>query len=305
MRRYDHILRRARVLRDAGDLAGAELLYRKLLAEQSDDTVAMHNLSVVLFEQGRRREANAMLTQVLNKNNDFPEYFATMAAFLGDPAFSEELQNSWGGPFNGQPMRRDIFLDIARLTAPASIFETGTYRGATAHFMAHATPAHVFSCESQIDNFHFARRRLAGLANVSLFRMDSRAFLRRHVPLFHAEDRATFFYLDAHWQDDLPLLDELLIVFEQAPRSVVMIDDFQVPDDPGYVFDDYGAGKRLCLDYLAPLARFGPRCFLPGPSAEEGGYRRGCVVLTIDAALAEVLGRVDNLRPAPNAGSSA
>jgi len=299
MRRYDQILRRARALRDAGDLTAAEQIYRKLLAAQPDDTVVMHNLSVILFEQGRRWEANAMLTKVLNKNNDFPEYFATMGAFLSDPLFSAEMQNSWGGPFNGQPMRRAIFLDIMRLAAPTVIFETGTYRGATTHFMAGATPAHVLSSESHIDNFHFARRRLGGLANVSLFHMDSRSFLRRYVPVLHSADRVSFFYLDAHWQDDLPLLEELHIVFEQAPRSVVMVDDFEVPDDPGYIFDDYGPGKRLCLDYLAPLARFRPRCFLPGPSAEEGGHRRGCVVLTIDATLAETLGAVRNLRPAP------
>lgn len=299
MRRYDQILRRARALRAAGDLTAAEQIYRKLLAALPNDTVVRHNLAVVLFEQGQRWEANATLTEALNKNNDFPEYFATMAAFLSDPVFSREMQNSWGGPFNGQPMRRDIFLDIVARTQPACIFETGTYRGATAEFMARATPAHVLSCESQIDNFHFARRRLGALVNVSLFHSDSRAFLTRNLPAWGTKGETMFFYLDAHWEDDLPLLDELLIVFEHAPRSVVMVDDFEVPDDPGYVFDDYGPGKRLCLDYLAPLERFRPRYFLPGPSSEESGFRRGCVVLTIDPALAEDLAAIRNLRPAP------
>jgi predicted O-methyltransferase YrrM len=299
MRRYDQILRRARALRGAGNLAAAEQIYRKLLAKLPNDSVARHNLAVVLFEQGRRWEANVTLTETLNKNNDFPEYFATMAAFLSDPVFTREMQNSWGGPFNGQPMRRDIFLDILTRTSPACIFETGTYRGATTEFMARATSAHVLSCESQIDNFHFARRRVGALANVSLFHSDSRAFLTRNLPAWGARNQTTFCYLDAHWEDDLPLLDELLIVFEHAPRAIVMIDDFEVPDDPGYVCDDYGPGKRLCLDYLAPIERFRPRYFLPGPSAEEGGFRRGCVVLTIDPALAEDLAAIRNLRPAP------
>jgi hypothetical protein len=33
-----------------------------------------------------------------------------------------------------------------------------------------------------------------------------------------------------------------------------MIDDFQVPDDNGYGYDDYGVGKALIRGYIAPLA---------------------------------------------------
>jgi len=297
MRRYDHIFHKARLLYEAGQLVGAEQIYRRLLAALPDDTMAMHNLSVVLFAQGRHWDANQMLTKALNLNNDFPEYFATMAAFLADPVFSKEMQNSWGGPFNGQPMRRQIFLDILARIAPACIFETGTYRGATTAFMASATEAPILSCEAHIDSFHFARRRLQQQTNVSLFHMDSRAFLQTYVPLHHVGDQISFFYLDAHWSEDLPLLDELSLVIEQAPRSVVMIDDFQVVDDPGYSFDDYGPGKRLCLDYLAPLERHAPRRFYPGPSANEGGHRRGCLVLTVDPLLADRLGAIGDLRP--------
>ena len=66
-------------------------------------------------------------------------------------------------------------------------------------------------------------------------------------------DRAvpTLFYLDAHWHEYLPLRDELEIALGQFANAVVLIDDFQVPDDPGYGFDDYGPGKTLNLEYLA------------------------------------------------------
>ena len=61
-----------------------------------------------------------------------------------------------------------------------------------------------------------------------------------------------FFYLDAHWNDDLPLADEIDIIFSRCPWAVVMIDDFEVPSDPGYQFDDYGPGKALVLGYIRP-----------------------------------------------------
>src|SRR5258708_5093141 len=159
MQRYDQILARAQQLHEAGRLVHAEELYRRLLKKRPDDTLTMHNLSVNLFTQGRREEAVTLMTEVLNKNKDVPDYFETMAAFLTDPEFSRELRNPWGGPFNGQSMRRRIFLEIIARVRPECIFETGTYRGATTEFMA-STNLPIFSCENEIDRFRFAHRRL-------------------------------------------------------------------------------------------------------------------------------------------------
>ncbi|MGH7488291.1 MAG: hypothetical protein ACREMY_22235, partial [bacterium] len=62
------------------------------------------------------------------------------------------------------------------------------------------------------------------------------------------------------------------------PRAVLMIDDFQVPGDPGYSFDDYGPGKALTSEYLPELNGWG--LFYPcAPSSSETGARRGCAVL--------------------------
>ncbi len=66
-----------------------------------------------------------------------------------------------------------------------------------------------------------------------------------------------------------------------ARCRMVVIDDFRVPDDEGYRFDDYGPGKALTWDYVGPIAeRYGATAAYPAtPSAEETGARRGCVVL--------------------------
>jgi hypothetical protein len=77
-----------------------------------------------------------------------------------------------------------------------------------------------------------------------------------------------------------------------------MIDDFQVPDDNGYGYDDYGVGKALIRGYIAPLvsqfelAEFYPRT----PSAVESGGRRGCVVVTRHPSLIEALEGISLLR---------
>ena len=65
---------------------------------------------------------------------------------------------------------------------------------------------------------------------------------------------------------------------------MVVVDDFEVPGDTGYTFDDYGPGKRLCVDYLPDVPGWG--LFFPSlASAEETGGRRGCAVLVSPALL--------------------
>jgi hypothetical protein len=95
---------------------------------------------------------------------------------------------------------------------------------------------------------------------------DSRQFLRE---LSHGAlvDRCVSLYLDAHWSNNLPLLDELELIVSHWSRLLVMVDGFKIPDDPGYGHDDYGKGKVLALETLEAsrpnrdLVAFFPRSF--------------------------------------------
>ena len=78
-----------------------------------------------------------------------------------------------------------------------------------------------------------------------------------------------------------------------------MIDDFQVPGDAGYGYDDYGAGKILSLPYLHVDKLPGLKLYWPSArSAEETGFRRGCLVLATGRESARKLERLRRLRPA-------
>ena len=203
----------------------------------------------------------------------------------------------WAGPFNGQSFRRDMFLAISKALDPFFVLETGTFRGVTTEFLARQFALPVFSIESSRRNYGFACARLDRWKNVHLFYGDSVQTLRR---LF--EDGALprgygLFYLDAHWEQNLPLRDEVSAIFENLRSAVVVVDDFAVPDDPGYAYDDYGESGSLTVSYLAPvLSRFGLRCFFPNcHSSAETGKKRGSCVLA-DAALSLRLGRLSQLR---------
>jgi hypothetical protein len=189
-----------------------------------------------------------------------------------------EMLDLWGGPFNGQCFRQLMYLDLALACNFEAIVETGTFRGSTTRFLAqNSGGAPVYSCEYGPLNFEFAKWRLRGDQNLFLFNLDSRNFIR---DLKISRQARTFFYLDAHWGADLPLREELNLIIQKFENFVVMIDDFEVPNDPEYQFDDYGPGKRLSLRDFPLHQDNGIACYFPArPSSQESGLRRGVIVL--------------------------
>jgi hypothetical protein len=204
---------------------------------------------------------------------------------------------AWGGPFNGQRARQDLFQNLIEKFTPV---ETGTYLGTTTEFLA-ATGLPIFSIESNPRYYGFARARLRRRRNVHLLRGDSCAALRMLLdgPLGWARNQGLFVYLDAHWDDNLPLAEELAIVFAVCRNAIVMVDDFQVPFDDGYGYDDYGTGKSLIADYIEPVvAAHSLGVFYPStPSVQETGAQRGCVVIC-SSATDRLLYSLSLLRPA-------
>lgn len=208
-------------------------------------------------------------------------------------------RNLWGGPFNGQKFRQHIFLTLLDAVNCQAIVETGTFRGTTTEFLA-ASGLPVLSVESDPRYHAYASWRLRRLRRrVRLYLGDSREFLRQlaHDPQF--SEQRIFFYLDAHWHADLPLRDELQVIFNRWPDSTVMVDDFQVPGTT-YGYDDYGRGNVLNLEYLEPLRHLDLAPFFPAVGPErETGQRRGSVVLCLAGGEIERLVRqVDALVPA-------
>lgn len=192
---------------------------------------------------------------------------------------------AWGGPFNGQHQRQDLFRSIVESFQPAAIIETGTFLGTTTEFLAD-TNLPVYSIEAHPRNYGFARMRLWRRKNVHLQFADSRQGLRTLLAerLRGIAKGRLFFYLDAHWDEDLPLLEELEIILNRCSSALIMIDDFEVPNEPEYGYDDYGPGKALTSNFISPIVKkHGLSVRFPmAPAREEGGARRGCVVLGQD-----------------------
>ncbi|GAT11590.1 uncharacterized protein RMCN_4723 [Mycolicibacterium novocastrense] len=201
-----------------------------------------------------------------------------------------------GEPLNGQSGRLDLCRQILAEFPPAAIVETGTFIGNTTKFFADfGVP--VYTAEKKPRYHAFAEERFrSDRDRVHVVLGDSRALLRQLAedPSFPKDD--VFFYLDAHWYSDLPLAEEIEMIFGSWRRSVIMIDDFAVPGD-SYSYDDYGPGAVLNDEYLDTLGRSDMLRFYPSlPAAQETGAKRGCVVLCGDPDTGLRLSKLPGLR---------
>ena len=206
-----------------------------------------------------------------------------------------EYKKVWGGAFNGQTFRRKIFQQLFKVNDFELIVETGSYRGNTTLFMAEQTVP-IVTVEYDARIFGYVSTRFLLNSQIKTFNNDSRPFLKSIALDSTVAKEDVFFYLDAHWDDDLPLAEELQIISSYWNNWVVMIDDFQVPNGT-YDYDDYGDGKALTLEYVEKaLPKKDYSAYFPAVDAsEETGFKRGCVVLCNSQETVKNLDQCDTL----------
>ena len=209
-----------------------------------------------------------------------------------------EMKYDWGGPFNGQRFRQRIFFDILYCFPIKAIVETGTFHGTTTALLA-ATSLPVYTVELRKRNYCYAKMRfLFNGHNIFQYHDDSRSFLHDLSEDSSVPKEYVFFYLDAHWGKDLPLLEELNIIFTKWRNPIVMVDDFEVPGS-SYGFDDYGQDKSLNLAYIEPaVSAHNLSVFFPAAEpSEETGARRGSVIICNDVTSKEIEAKCMTLVP--------
>ena len=197
--------------------------------------------------------------------------------------FQPKYRVSFTGPLNGQVQRQRLVRELFRAVDFDEVLETGTNRGRTTEFFAHLFGGPIFTVEINPRYYYYARRRLVSYPNVALTLGDSRMMLRERTRHWTGPPKRIFAYLDAHytldahrpWEEqDIPLHEELLLIAQRCESAVVLIDNFEVWDDPGY----YSSALRW--DYLPWSAMDGWRAYFPSaPSTEETGSKSGSILL--------------------------
>lgn len=188
----------------------------------------------------------------------------------------------FGEPFNGQALRRRAFEELVDQFAPTAFIETGTFVASTTKYLA-GFGRDTYTVEVNPGFQTVARMALRGLGNVTMICGDSAAGIQ-----YLAHERKItrpFAYLDAHWEERVPLAEELDHLFENWDEVLAVIDDFHVPGEPGYGYDIY-AGVPLSADgiSLPPDALI---AYPAVPAGSETGARRGTAfVARGDSAIA-------------------
>jgi len=103
---------------------------------------------------------------------------------------------------------------------------------------------------------------------------------------------SVFAYLDAHWYSDLPLNEELthLALFDE---TIVLIDDFKVPNNPKWKYDSY---KNTDLTLQAVSIPNDFTIFFPNYDPDsDGGSKTGCVFLAKGRVALSVLAEIGYL----------
>lgn len=197
--------------------------------------------------------------------------------------------------FNGQQSRVGVFKALVRQVPFQNFIETGTFLGMTTDFLARTAMPHgaqVYSCELDDRHYAIAGRAVGDRQNVHLHHGNSVDYLRSLSPEF--SHTLNFVYLDAHWNDYLPLRDELLIL-QEWKSTVVMIDDFKVPSDDRFGWDKYDDEREICLEHIGDTLGDNAVYFPAYPATAERAAARGYCLIAMSKPLQQVLDRLPSL----------
>lgn len=185
--------------------------------------------------------------------------------------------------FHGDEKFQEIVRRIIKTTGLRVAIETGTYHGDSSLFLSELCPI-VYTIEVRLDYYDHARQRFTN-KSIYTYHGDSRPNLRKILDELRED---AFIFLDAHWQDDWPLHDELKDLIERRNnrKNVIIVDDFDVPNSRmtgsaggGGSVGDAKYGPRLKEDPTpCSLQTFGKQLeqfnqvWFPSYDSENPGY---------------------------------
>lgn len=151
-------------------------------------------------------------------------------------------------PFNTDPAIEDLVKILEKDFSFDLFVETGTYHGATTKWFAETFPEkETHTVDNNLSLFRNLVETLGDKTNVYCHFGESPTLLKDILE--GNLNKKIFFYLDAHWYDQWPLLDELDVISRYCKDNCcIMIDDFRVPYRP-FQFDRY-KGQKLDLEYV-------------------------------------------------------
>jgi hypothetical protein len=159
--------------------------------------------------------------------------------------FSPDLATTC--PFNCGLEMSTFFLYLKDHLHIDVVVETGTFKGNTTAFFGSVFPV-VHTVEVNQEFYQSSQASLNSYSNIQCHFGSSPDFLKKALPSLAGQ--RILFYLDAHWYEDWPLLDELKVIsMTHRDNCVIVIDDFKVPGRADIPYDSHRDGE-YCYEYV-------------------------------------------------------
>lgn len=189
-------------------------------------------------------------------------------------------------PFNGDNFICEEFLKLKIEYEIATAVETGSCLYSTTKWLC-SNFDKVFTVEINPQYADYGKHKIQEYNNCSAFvSVDSVDFIKTILPEQIDKTKGTIFFLDAHWGDVCPLLDELSAIadlgLEKPP--VIAIHDFQT-QSPFLGFDTY-RGQSFNYDWIENHIKkieSSYSCqytFYYNTDEQSAGAKRGIIYLT-------------------------
>lgn len=159
--------------------------------------------------------------------------------------------------FEGDSIMLEKCKSIVTDNGIETIIETGTFLAGTTRVMSEWAK-NVYTIEINKPNYDKAKTNLVGFDNVNLIlgnsaeeldKLMSQQFVKRSEKFNGRKIPKVFFFLDAHFWDYNPLLDELKVISKYEVNPFIAIHDFKVPNHPELGFDSY-KGQDYDFDWI-------------------------------------------------------
>lgn len=197
---------------------------------------------------------------------------------------------------NGQENRKKIITEILTKIKFDCIVETGTEYGFSTKYFSQFSN-NIISVEKSKPVFFIANHNLIEEKNIKLILNDSKNLnLILNSQNIDLDSKSNvFFYLDAHAEDDYPLIEEISFILNKFKNFILVIDDFEVPGDDGYGYDSY-KGRKLNIKFIRKLLSKKENVFFPNiHSSNETGRLRGYVLITNNEDFRQTLNTIKEI----------
>lgn len=179
--------------------------------------------------------------------------------------------------FNGDIYAEQEVKRLCEQWGVKTIIETGTYIGDTTKYLATLAPS-VYTIEIN-KTYYDQCAHLDKIPNINRILDNSPDAISRILP---NAAKPILCFLDAHWGYHNPLLDELAAFANHKVKPIIVIHDFQVPNQPTWGYDPYDGGVPIGYNLVKPSLEliYGKDKYNHYYPKEVAGARRGILYVT-------------------------